>query len=583
MNRNIHVLGFLLSFLPVFCMGQSANPDARANVGSVSGIVVCQDNGQPLDKVTVSLRPVNNQILASVVDSESVQQAWVGYVDRSFETESDMSGHFAFAGVPSGGYTVQADKSGYVREHPNVSSGAPVTVRAGEADELTVPLHRAGVIVGRVVDEDGEPIAQVYVQALRYQYSDGKRILATEGQAQTNDLGEYRIYGLAPQKYYVRANSLGDRHPLRRGEQLRGGKGNGFLYPAVFYPGSGTPETALRIDVKSGDEQHADLTLVPARAFRVSARVTGAPRSERANTWLMLSNLETDQRVGGLADPAGDSSFVFESVLPGQYWLLASSSVPDVEGESSVEKTGHIQVSVTSADVAGITVPLEVSSSVTLHARLKIDSRPSAPVDVSRLNIGFDVDDTNGPQANFRRNPIDTSNVEEDGTFTVTVEGAVGVVQPRITTNAPGFEDYYTKSLTVGGRSVTDAGIMAADFSVGRTLEIVLSPLGARVEGLVFDADKKPRPGVLVACVPEGIARARHELYITDTTNQQGHYVLRGLRPGSYKLYAFDEIDPGAIYSSEFLKPFEDLGESIEVKEKDTLNKPLQVLHQTED
>jgi hypothetical protein len=86
-----------------------------------------------------------------------------------------------------------------------------------------------------------------------------------------------------------------------------------------------------------------------------------------------------------------------------------------------------------------------------------------------------------------------------------------------------------------------------------------------------------------VACVPEPKLRSRRELYVTDTTNQQGHYALRGLRPGAYKLYAFDEVDPGAIYSPEFLKPFEDMGESIEVKEKDTITKPLQVLHQTED
>ena len=99
----------------------------------------------------------------------------------------------------------------------------------------------------------------------------------------------------------------------------------------------------------------------------------------------------------------------------------------------------------------------------------------------------------------------------------------------------------------------------------------------------MLDDSKKPVANAFVVCVPEAKLRARHELYITDTTNQQGHYVLRGLRPGAYEVYAFDEVDPGAIYSSEFLKPIEDMGESMEVKEKDTLTKPLQVLHQTED
>ena len=577
MNRNLRLLGFFLGLLPVLCSGQSGNRNGSAKLGNISGTVICQNNGRPLDKVTVALRPTNEEALASVFGSEGLQGP-AAY--RGFETESDQTGHFAFSNVPSGGYNIFFEKLGYVQEHADQWSAAPVTVRPGESDELTVPLQRAGVITGRVVDEDGEAMGHVYVQALRYRYNDGKRTLSSEGQAETNDLGEYRIYGLSPHKYYVRANLLGNHPSLRRGEQVRGGESTGLLYPAIYYPSSSTAGGAVRVDLSSGDEQHADISLIPTRAFCISARVTGAPTSPNAYTWVMLADRDREDRRGGRQVSGTEPSFTFDSVLPGEYWLLASSSVPGSDGERRNEKTGRIAVSVVASDIAGITLPLEPTTPATLQGRVRIDSRPTSSSAVSRLMVGFDVDDNTTIDG---RTSVETSNVESDGTFSLTVNGDNGTAQPHITANGLEFQDYYTKSVIVGGHKVTDAGIPLSELANGRTIEVVLSPFGARVQGVVLDGDKKPRGRVFVACVPEGTASSRRELYITDTTDQQGHYMLPGLRPGSYKLYAFDDIDPGAIYSSEFLKPFEDMGESITVQEKDAVTKNLQVLHQTED
>ena len=73
-------------------------------------------------------------------------------------------------------------------------------------DKIDLRLTRAGVVTGKVVDEFGDPVTDVFVTAMRYQYVQGSRRLMQTGRgAQTNDIGEYRIYGLSPGQYYVSA------------------------------------------------------------------------------------------------------------------------------------------------------------------------------------------------------------------------------------------------------------------------------------------------------------------------------------------------------------------------------------------
>jgi protocatechuate 3,4-dioxygenase beta subunit len=105
---------------------------------------------------------------------------------------------------------LRAEKIGFAAAEAastNQSFGLHITVAAGEAvKDVEIKFRPAGAITGRVLNEDGEPMANVTVQAMRYAYIGGKRRLNPEGQAQTNDLGEYRIFNLLPKKYYVRAS-----------------------------------------------------------------------------------------------------------------------------------------------------------------------------------------------------------------------------------------------------------------------------------------------------------------------------------------------------------------------------------------
>ena len=84
-------------------------------------------------------------------------------------TETDLDGQFEFNSLRAGTYTLAASKPGYVdvefaqRRWPG--HGQPITVAVGETrDRVDLVLPRTAGIVGRVVDEDGDPVEGAAVE-----------------------------------------------------------------------------------------------------------------------------------------------------------------------------------------------------------------------------------------------------------------------------------------------------------------------------------------------------------------------------------------------------------------------------------
>jgi hypothetical protein len=130
-------------------------------------------------------------------------------------------------------------------------------------------------------------------------------------------------------------------------------------------------------------------------------------------------------------------------------------------------------------------------------------------------------------------------------------------------------KDCYIKDVRYGASSGLDEGFTIAR-GTRESLEITVSSRGARVQGAVADADGLPAAGVQVVLVPEETRRTLHRLYKSGTTDQYGHFDIRGIAPGDYKLFSWEEIESGAWEDPEFLKPFEDKGEKISVQAGET-------------
>ena len=64
--------------------------------------------------------------------------------------------------------------------------------------------------------------------------------------------------------------------------------------------------------------------------------------------------------------------------------------------------------------------------------------------------------------------------------------------------------------------------------------------------------------------------RKQHYLFKPITTDQYGHFDLRGLAPGKYKLFSWDGVEQGEWEDTDFLKNSEEKGVLVDVKNSDT-------------
>jgi hypothetical protein len=93
--------------------------------------------------------------------------------------------------------------------------------------------------------------------------------------------------------------------------------------------------------------------------------------------------------------------------------------------------------------------------------------------------------------------------------------------------------------------------------------ELVVSAKGATIEGNVVDSKGQP---VTVVVVPDVEHRARPDSYQRETTDEHGHFIARGLNPGSYVVLTFEELQED-IRQAEFLRTYAGKGEKAELRE----------------
>jgi len=115
----------------------------------------------------------------------------------------------------------------------------------------------------------------------------------------------------------------------------------------------------------------------------------------------------------------------------------------------------------------------------------------------------------------------------------------------------------YAKSARAGNADVLADGL-TVEGSGNIDIDIVLASDGAAVNGVVRDANGNPVPGATVVLAPD--RRSRADLFKNTAADQNGHYEFGAITPGSYKLFAWRDVEPEAWYDPEFLRGYEEQG-----------------------
>jgi hypothetical protein len=183
---------------------------------------------------------------------------------------TDDQGRFEFKDVPAARYTMSASKGSYVTlsygQTRPFESGTWLELRDAQVvEKIDFSLPRGAVITGHVVDELGDPASNVAVTTMRYSMVQGQKRLTQAGAGDTtNDIGEFRLYGLPPGQYYVSATP-NRFQPVAPGDDDRDG------YAPTYYPGRTNPSDAQRVTLGLGQAlSDVNFALVPARLARIS-------------------------------------------------------------------------------------------------------------------------------------------------------------------------------------------------------------------------------------------------------------------------------------------------------------------------
>ena len=360
-------VGILLFSLIAIAQAPPRDPASTAaptGTARIRGRVVSADTGTPLRRAQV--------------------RAGATAIRTSRLASTDSEGRYEFQNLPAGRYTISVSKAGYVGlefgQRRPFEGGRPLDLGEAQiAEQIDFALPRGSVIAGRITDDAGDPIIGAAVQAMRYQYlPGGRRRLQAVSQSwlsgMTNDLGEYRLFGLMPGTYVVSAHgqSTGIVSLTQPGPQTGGLSAidtrDGFIQ--TYYPGTASLAEAQPVLVNLSEEAAASFSLAIGRLSKISGNVRqsdgGVPTGSMIN---LRPNYITGGEMGGWGNSpvAADGSFSFANVAPGQYLLEveprraaydARTGAQMREGAdlAQMPESARLSITVGGSDIAGLAI-----------------------------------------------------------------------------------------------------------------------------------------------------------------------------------------------------------------------------------
>lgn len=532
---------------------------AKTGTGRLRGRVVAADSGTALRRAQV-------RISGPDIGSKTAL--------------TDAQGRYEFRELPAGRFTVSVSKAGFVAMQYGqlrpFETGKPIDLAEAQVmDKADVSLPRGSVLAGRILDEFGEAVADAEVQAMRMQFQNGKRRLVPSGRnATTNDLGQFRIYGLPPGEYYVSA-SLRNMSSMVV-DMLAGGTGGptgsnqNSGYASTYYPGTPNPAEAQRVALAVSQElASVDIQLQPVRLAKITGSAVGSDGKPMANAMVIMMPKMTDALMmmpGGTSRTNKDGQFTINGVTPGEYSLQVQSmgaifsaagnamsfAVSMRDGPGGAEtpvapaqrEFAVANVNVAGEDIAGMVVVATrgAKASGTIAYEGGVKPEGAAGVRVTAPSVDVDA----GPVVSFG-----AASVQDTGAFEL--EGLMGARVLRAANLPKGWS---LKRVTVNGEDVTDRGI---EFKPGEDvsgIEIELTSRSTSLTGTVTDSRGQALKDYTVVIFPEDEAKwalPMNRWTASARPDQEGRFRISSLPPGAYNAIAVEYVAAGEWADPEWL------------------------------
>lgn len=532
-------------------LGQAPPPAAPPGTATLRGHIFAADTGRPLRKAQV-------RIFAPDIRENRM-------------ATTDEQGAYEFKEVRAGRYTISASKGSYV----NVSYGqqrptdAPKPLEILDrqtVERVDLALPRGSVISGRVVDEFGEPAPEIQIAIERYQFIQGQRRLVPAGRmTTTNDIGEFRLFGISPGQYYLTATWRNQNM-----SNPNGSPSDRTAYAPLYFPGTVNPNEAQRIILAVGQELgNLVMVLNPIKAIRVTGTVTDVDGKPLTPAMIMVSqsNSGFGFSMAGGAQVRPDGTFVVNGLAPGSYTLRAQRMGPATDGP----ETAMVNITLTGEDV--VDVHLAAAKPSRLTGRIIVD-----PAALSSLPATLMIGAVPASFPSVPAPPPPPARVAEDFTFEMkSPPGAMRLSLGGGFNAAPA--GWSIRSVRLDGVDVTDGSIDVKPNEEVSGIEVELTNRLTTLSGVVTnnrgEASKDYVAIVFAQDKDKWTAATRYQG--AGRPDQDGRFKIVGLPPGDYYIVAVDRIEPGQSGDPEFLETIRSKATPLSLFEGETKSVDLRL------
>ena len=535
-----------LAALTLRSSAQSLAPPTEKPKASLEGSVVKEPGGEPLKKAILELIGQNQE------------------QGGNYTATSDQDGKFKITGIEAGRYHLFVERMGYlaVDDKRRQSSGIVLSFETGqEIKDQVMRMESAAIITGRVVDEDGDPMPEVMIAVLRRRHSGGRMKFEPSGSAQTNDVGEFRIGGLFPGKYYVSATPLPNFQSLTPASKNLGdvpAPPADLSYVPTFYPNTIDRAQAAPIELHAGDDMPVDFSLTRAHTARIRGTVEGLSTGARGAVILRAKDSNSTLNA---ADIGKDGKFEIPHVAPGLYIVMAATSV-----SGDMPKIVQRTVDVAEANIDDLRLTPQPLSDIRGHVRFpksfRLDSavttislHPFDNEDDSLDNLGFASDEISGIHG--------ATQIKPAGSFELK-NIPPGIYEIDVTSDSKTLADSFIESAVAGMKEVVDTGLHVSGGTLSVT--VTVSTESGVLDGTATNHKGQAIANAVVVAIPAPQFRKQSDRYVRTTTDQAGHFTMRGVRPGEYSLLAWEVLDGDDYLDPDFLKPLEAQATSVKIE-----------------
>ena len=484
---------------------------------------------------------------------------------------TDSAGNFEFDAVAPGRYRLVASPgphaarylpAGYGTTRPNDAGRVLQIDKGQEIRGADIALHIASAIEGRVVDEAGEPMAQVIVNVARVRL--GSRLIQrVTGMGRTPTIWDgivSTVSSLGPTSSWLEPGSrmTTGLAPVSEEEALGFG--------VMFHPASPSDATAQRVRVAAGqDVLGIDIQLARTRRYSVTGQLLNS-QSEPvsfASAVLIKPGLGGHTSVQVTVDAAG--RFAVRDVEAGDY-LLQVRATRSLSGDR-IQEYADVPLNVV-GDIADAVFSTQPGLTITGRVVFADGAAPAAPPPL-RVRVMEAPQHTAGPRFE--------SSAEVDANLRFTLPNVYGAKLFQVTSLPPGWS---IRAVQLGAMDITDVPTVLRPEHDGH-LQIVVSTRSGVVEGGVTVAPDEQPTDATIYVFPEdrtGWRRASPRVHVVDVP-AGGRFTLRGLAAGRYRAVAIvrDGFQPPPGAGEEFFEVLNEAATGFVIgdDEKRTVDLPL--------